>query len=99
MPPHSNGEPHSGQGPTIWHRRDGSRTGSFVVDDVTYLFRLRDPATPETLRQQTLAELEATLQNLTEAGALVGAGADRAECVVRLDASINAIIDLIEVVT
>jgi hypothetical protein len=95
----SNGEAHSGQGPTIWYRRDGARTGSFAVDGVTYLIRLHDPATLETLRQQTLAGLEATLESLSQVRNMISAGVDRTESTARLDASINAILDLIEVVS
>jgi hypothetical protein len=95
----SKGEVQSGQGPTIWRRRDGTRTGSFAADGVTYLIRLHDPATLETLRQQTLTGLEATLESLAETRAMINAGADPTESTAHLDASISAILDLIEVVS
>jgi hypothetical protein len=95
----NNDEAHSRQGPTIWRRRDGTRTGSFAVDGVIYLIRQHDRATLETLRQQTLAGLEAALENLAETRSMVSAGADRVESTARLDASINQILDLIEAVS
>ena len=85
--------------PVVWHRRDGTRTGSFAVDGVTYLFRLHNPATLETLRQQTLAGLETVLEGLSQTRAMVNAGVDRVESTARLDASINAILHLLEVVS